>query len=151
MMTPVCFCRVASVALLLLVGASAQAQTYKPSDCQAIRGTMNLFWRFKDTCQGIQYTDGTFADTWDRVFTMNGVSSSDVCVAGSGESYEFDYAPNSDKLNGHDITYNVYFTWLLGSDGDCYYGTWVLGVDTWEGYMWAPAASGQVIFASSFE
>ena len=170
------------VGAFLIGSVAAKASEYNAASCQAVVGTLNIHWEALKHprlpgCNGISYTDGTFADAADGNISM---STTSVSTPGCLQlwAYTFTLSPDKSTLSGGETTYNVPMTLTRGPGEDCFVGHWVSGpydylahiaaapflssAANYQGLFWAaPAGSesgwginfahqGDVIFATWF-
>ena len=114
------------------------AQDYNPANCEAIAGTLNIFWEAvggsATGCTGIEYTDGTLP-VITNPFSMTGQSVSNLaCIYPA--AYTFTLSPDNLTLSGSDTVSNVPMTLTRSGDGACFVGHWVSGVDDYVATIW---------------
>jgi hypothetical protein len=115
---------------LVLAGTTAHAADYDPAHCQAVAGTLNIFWDDvtggTSSCTGIEYTNGSLAEAATGSITMTGISvSNPSCI--STAAYAFTQSSNRMLLTGSDTANNVPMTLTLSPDHACYVGHWISG------------------------
>lgn len=129
------------IVLLGLYGAQASA-AYNPLFCQTVTGTLNIHWQAVagpfTPCTGIEFTNGTFADAQDGSITMSGTSVSNPLCIGSA-AYQFTLSADTTALIGSDTISMVPMTLVRRAGEQCFVGTWALGADVYEAYIWAGA------------
>jgi hypothetical protein len=138
---------------VLLVSGTVHASDYNAAHCQAVGGTLNIFWQavggISAPCTGIEFTNGTLADAADGSFTMTGESVSDAACISTG-AYAFTLSADKTTLAGSDTQNIVPMTLIRGAGEDCFTGHWVSGSDDYVATISA-AAAGDEIFANGLE
>jgi len=117
-------------------------QDYLAAHCAAVANTLDVYWQEVDgavpACGGIEHTDGSLADAADGVFSMNGVSVTNACLATA--KYSFTLSPDKHTLSGSDTVDNIPMRLTLSSDGACFVGHWTSGADDFVATIWNFAA-----------
>jgi hypothetical protein len=115
---------------LALAGTAAHAADYDPAHCQAVAGTLNIFWddvtSGTSSCTGIEYTDGSLAQAATGSITMTGTSVSNPSCIGTA-AYAFTQSGDRMLLAGSDTQDDVPMTLTLSPDHACYVGHWIRG------------------------
>ena len=112
---------------------------YDPTRCASVANSLDIYWHEVDTadpppCTAIEHTNGSILDAEDGSFSMNGVSTSDVCLGTA--AYSFTLSADGRTLSGSDTKNSVPMTLQLSSDGNCFVGHWRSGIDDFIATIW---------------
>jgi hypothetical protein len=131
-----------TLAFLFALHTAPALAAFNPAFCQSVNRTLDIHWQsivgVNTPCTGIEFTDGTLADADDGTITMTGTGVSNPACIATG-AYTFTLSADRTRLVGFDTASNVPMTLTRTPGLPCFVGTWSLGPDVYEAYIYAGA------------